>query len=236
MRPDAYCRDVEHYLCRQNEGHLIRIVGPAFDMVRRWVSQGVPLTVVFRGIDRYIERYYAKGPRRRPVRVEFCESDVLDVFDQWRRAVGLSMSDLSSSGSLVTPEPARRSQGLESHLARVLASFDHRAAEPGLSADVAEFFERTRAELETMRASAKGLRGAKRQEQLDRLQQLDDELVAAGRRGLADGELADLTRTAEAELEPFLARMDPDAFGRAVRAATDRLIRQHARLPELLFA
>ena len=41
-----------------------------------------------RGIDRYFERYYAKGPRRRPVRVEFCEADVLDVFDEWRRAVG----------------------------------------------------------------------------------------------------------------------------------------------------
>ena len=49
---------------------------------------GVPLAVAFRGIDRYCERYYAKGPRRRPVRVEFCEADILELFDDWRRAVG----------------------------------------------------------------------------------------------------------------------------------------------------
>jgi hypothetical protein len=38
------------------------------------------------GIDRYFERYYRKGPRRRPVKIDFCEADVLDVFDEWRGA------------------------------------------------------------------------------------------------------------------------------------------------------
>ena len=85
-----YCRHIEAYLCRKNDGHLIRIVGPAFDVVSRWEAQGVPLNVACAGIDRYFERYYKKGPRRRPVRVEFCEADVLDAFDGWRRAVGIS--------------------------------------------------------------------------------------------------------------------------------------------------
>ena len=52
-----------------------------------------------RGIDRYFERYYAKGPRRRPVRVEFCEADVLDVFDEWRRAVGVTAMPRDASTS-----------------------------------------------------------------------------------------------------------------------------------------
>ena len=54
----------------------------------------MPLKVACRGIDRYFERYYAKGPRRRPVRVEFCDADVLDVFDEWRRAVGVPAAAL----------------------------------------------------------------------------------------------------------------------------------------------
>src|SRR5918993_5637438 len=87
--PEDYCRQIEAYLCRRNEGHLIRIVGPAFEQVCGWASRGIPIKVAYRGIDRYVERYYAKGPRRRPVRVEFCEADVLDVFDEWRRAVGV---------------------------------------------------------------------------------------------------------------------------------------------------
>ena len=72
--PAEYCRQVEAYLCRKNEGHLVRIVGPAFEQVCGWAVRGIPIKVAYRGIDRCVERYHAKGPRRRPVRVEFCGS------------------------------------------------------------------------------------------------------------------------------------------------------------------
>jgi hypothetical protein len=88
-----YCREIETYLCRKNDGHLIRITGPSFELVTAWAAQGVPLKVAFGGIDRYFERYYAhraRGPRRRPVRIDFCEADVLDTFDEWRRATGVT--------------------------------------------------------------------------------------------------------------------------------------------------
>jgi len=88
---EDYCRQLESYVCRKNDGHLIRIVGPAFEQVCGWAARGIPLKLAMRGIDRYFERYYAKGARRRPVRIEFCEADVLDVFDEWRRAVGVSV-------------------------------------------------------------------------------------------------------------------------------------------------
>ena len=103
MNPEDYCREVEAYLCRKNEGHLIRIVGPAFEQVCGWATQGVPLKIAFRGIDQYCERYYAKGPRRRPVRIEFCEADILDLFDGWRRAVGVA----TASGG-AAEEPAAK--------------------------------------------------------------------------------------------------------------------------------
>ena len=105
-----FCRQIESYLCRKNDGHLIRIVGPAFDQVCGWAAKGVPFKVACRGIDRYFERYYAKGPRRRPVRVECCDADVLDVFDEWRRAVGVPAADAA-------PEATHAS--LPAHLERV---------------------------------------------------------------------------------------------------------------------
>ena len=52
---EQYCRDLEAYLCRKNDGHLIRIVGPAFEQVCGWAARGVPFTVACRGIDRYFE-------------------------------------------------------------------------------------------------------------------------------------------------------------------------------------
>jgi hypothetical protein len=88
--PGEYARQVERYLCQKNRGHLIRVVGPAFEMVCGWATTGVPLKIALRGIDRCCERLEARGPRRRPVRIEFCEADVLDAFDDWRRAVGVT--------------------------------------------------------------------------------------------------------------------------------------------------
>src|SRR5829696_6787066 len=86
-----YCREIEAHLCRKNDGHLIRIAGPAFDVVAGWETQGIPIKVACAGVDRFFERYYRKGPRRRPVRIEFCDADVLDAFDDWRRAVGVAL-------------------------------------------------------------------------------------------------------------------------------------------------
>jgi hypothetical protein len=97
-----YCREVEAYLCRKNDGHLIRIAGPSFSRVSGWAQQGIPLNVVYRGIDQYFERYYARGQRRRPVHIDFCEGDVLALFDEWRRAVGPE----GPGGDLQAEEPA----------------------------------------------------------------------------------------------------------------------------------
>jgi hypothetical protein len=102
--PAEYCRAIEAYLTRKNEGHLIRVAGPVFEQVSGWAAQGVPLAVAFRGIDRYCERYYAKGPRRRPVRVEFCEADILELFDDWRRAVGVAQLVDSSATRTRRPD------------------------------------------------------------------------------------------------------------------------------------
>jgi hypothetical protein len=42
---DDYCRQIEAHLCRKNDGHLIRIVGPAFEQVSGWAREGIPLSV-----------------------------------------------------------------------------------------------------------------------------------------------------------------------------------------------
>ena len=110
-----YCRELESYLCRKNGGHLVRITGPAFEQVCGWAERGVPLTVACRGIDRYCERLQAKGARRRPVRIEFCEGDILDLFDDWRRAVGV----VQAAGDTDASSPTRK-LALTAHLERVV--------------------------------------------------------------------------------------------------------------------
>src|SRR5687768_15784135 len=172
----SYCRDIETYLCRKNDGHLIRVVGPSFELVSRWAADGVPLKVAFEGIDRCFERYYRKGPRRRPVKVDFCEADVLDVFDEWRRAVGLVAGRSSDAGG---EEPPPRSAGsLPAHLERVLTKLTQARVEGALGPDADPLIDRVSAELDAARASSRGVRGEARHALIERLEDLDRRLLA----------------------------------------------------------
>ena len=227
-----YCRQIEVYLCRKNDGHLIRIVGPAFEQVCGWGARGVPLKVACRGIDRYFERYYAKGARRRPVRIEFCEADILDVFDEWRRAVGVSTTP-ASAGEPHDADRAPRHESLPAHLERVVARLTALRAGEDRSLDSA--IDTIVRELDAARAAARMLRGEARQRFLARLQTLDDSLLDAARARCDAATLQQLGAEADMELAPFRERMPRDAYDRSRRACIDRFIRERSRLPVVRF-
>jgi len=222
-----FCRDIEAYLCRKNDGHLIRIVGPAFDQVLGWAARGVPLKVAYRGIDRYFERYSAKGPRRRPVRVEFCDADVLDVFDEWRRAVGVALPDAEGS------EHQARHPSLPAHLERVVARLTALRAGDGRPLDA--ILEELIRELDAARGAARSLRGDARQAFVERLRVLDDHLITTARDDCGADMLRELSVEADRELAPFRARMPAEAYAQSRNAAVNRLVRERLRLPVIAF-
>ena len=234
---DAYCRDLEAYLCRKNDGHLIRITGPAFAHVVAWAQQGIPLKVAEAGIDRYFERYYRKGPRRRPVRIEFCDADVRDAFDDWRRAIGVSMVVADAAGGPDVEEPvqgagrSRRSLAsqVEAALSRltVLRGSDKagRAIGPALEAAVRA--------LDALPPEAARARGDAREALLARVAAIESALVAAASAALDAEQRAELETEADAELAPFRPRMTPEAYAQSRRAAIERLVRLHFGLPEI---
>jgi hypothetical protein len=228
----AYCRAVENYLCRRNDGHLVRVVGPAFDCVAGWAAKGVPLRVAYRGIDRCVDRFAAKQNRRRPVRIEFCDADVLDVFDEWRRAVLLPAASPDAPGE-EEEQPGRRHASLTAHLDRVVARLT--ALRGSTGANLGDFVDTLVAELDAAKAGAKGLRGEARQKLLDRLQALDTQLLSSARERLDAAALRELGTDADAELAPFRDRMPPEAYGHARQACIDRLVRDRLSLPVVAF-
>ena len=241
MDPGAYCREIETYLCHKNGGHLIRIVGPAFERVCGWAEAGVPLQVVVEGIDRKLERSRAAGRRRRPLRVEYCEADVLDVFDEWRRAVGVAplvdRTDDASNAATSTQgagQPVRRRGTLPAHLDRVLAQATSqlalREAAPGIHAAL----ERLTVDLDAVRRDARSARGAARAALVDRLAPIDQTLLAAARTASGPA-LAGIEQAARAELAPFKTRLAAAPYARALRACTDRLLRERLRLPTVRY-
>jgi hypothetical protein len=233
---ESYARELEAYLCRKNDGHLIRITGPAFEQVQGWAQQGVPLKVAEAGIDRYFERYYRKGPRRRPVRIEFCEADVLDAFDDWRRAVGVArvVPDSTGGPDVEDPQPAARprrslASQIESALARltVLRGSDQAGSSFGGALDAAV------RGLDALRPDASRARGEAREELLRKIGVIEDALASAAFDSLSAPERSDLEREAATELEPFRARMPEAAYQESRRQAVQRLVRQRFGLPSI---
>jgi hypothetical protein len=234
---DDYCREIESYLCKKNDGHLIRVVGPSFDLVSRWAADGVPLKVAFAGIDRHFERYYRKGTRRRPVRIDFCEADVLDAFDEWRRAVGLPLGESGSEAHSDDGEaPARPAASLPAHLERVVLRLSSAVASGRFNGDSGQLIDRIARELDLARASSRGVRGEARRALVGRLASIDAELGALAVATLASGERSTIEREADEELESFRGRLSPEAYARARTAVIDRLARAAFGLPTVSFA
>jgi len=238
-----YCRDIEAYLCRKNDGHLIRIVGPSFELVAAWAASGVPLKVAMAGIDRYVERSQRKGPRRRPAKIDFCEADVLDVFDEWRRATGVSVGPMrvaaseSNSSGPGDPDTERRSgRSLPDHLQRVLGRLSALRASGRLSEAADRVLDAVSAELDRARAQSGGVRGDARQALIARLADLDADLLALARSTAPPDIVASAQREALSDLAAFRATMAPDAFDRAVDRAFTQALRERCGLPVVAFS
>ena len=220
-----YCREVESYLCKKNGGHLIRIVGPAFEQVKGWAEQGIPLRIVFRGIDTTSDRHNAKPGRRRPLRIEFCEADVLKAFDDWRRTTGTSES--TGEGESTRKEP------LASHIERAVQRL--LAVRTNGDEKLAGAIASTVSALDELVTNARQARGDARAAIIARLAQLDAELMAVARGHVDSARAEALRKEAEVELTPFVARMTAEARQRAVALALDRLLRESLALPTLTY-
>jgi len=230
---DEYCREIEAYLCRKNDGHLIRIVGPSFERVCDWATRGVPFKVVCQGIDRCFERYYAKGPRRRPVQIDFCEADILDAFDAWRRAIGVWLPGADAGGDGAA---RRQHRSLPEHLKRVLESLSARlAASTAMSATLRHTLESIADDVSALSDLPSPIRGEARSRVAERLAELDRRMIDAVRDG-SDAELVlALRNDAAGQLAPFRERMSSDAYTEAIEAALRGLLRERERLPTLTF-
>jgi hypothetical protein len=234
MTTDEYCREIEAYLCRKNDGHLIRIVGPSFERVCGWAAQGIPLKIACQGIDTYFVRYYAKAARRRPVHIDFCEHDILDAFDAWRRAVGVRMPGRERTED--EAQATRRKRSLPQHLDRVCERVTARRA--GMTPPPPEFdavLETVTREAAAFRDMPGPLRGETRARISARLVELDRMMLDAARAQLDASALQAMRAEAAGELEPFRDRMPADSYQRALESAVDRLVREREQLPTIKF-
>jgi hypothetical protein len=236
MDVGAYCRAVETHLTQVNGGHLVRIVGPGFELVRRWAADGVPLSVVFGGIGAKAARHRA-GVARRPLRIEFCEEDVRELFDDWRRAIGVAPTVRGEATPASADDPAT---GEAASVARRTATRDLDRAIDRLSrvAGRLDWPEALRvaigARLEALtaiRADLRGARGDTRATLLARAAAGDRTFAAELRAAAPSAAVAEARAEASRELASYRARLTPAAWCQAVDVTADRLLRDRLGLP-----
>ena len=225
----AYCREVEAYLCRRNDGHLIRVVGPAFELVKGWAAQGVPLTLVRQAIDRVVERAEKRAGRRRPVRIEFCDDDVSDAFARWRRAVGVAQAAPAEA----TGAPRRGS--LHAHVERVVVQLAAALGSDRAPVSLAPAIQAALTALDTVQSASATARGAARDALIVSLAEIDRTLLEAATVAVPPATLAALTAEATQELAAFRGRLPAAQWDAAVTVARDRLVRAAAGVPVVSF-
>lgn len=221
-----YCREVEAHLTRVNGGHLVRVVGPGFELVRGWQSQGIPLSIVTRAIDQKAERHQrGAGGRGRPLRIEFCADDVQELFEDWKRAAGVAHVPIDEDAS-----PTRR-PSLSKHLERVTERLSRLLGRNDLPEPFLERVNYVIGVVAAARERAKGVRGAAREPIAESLRPLDRVLADAARAALSANDVIALNTQAAAELLAYRDRLDPAAWQQALAATTDRLLRERFALP-----
>lgn len=225
----AYCREVEAYLCRRNDGHLIRVVGPAFELVKGWAAQGIPLTLVREAIDRVVERAEKRAGRRRPVRIEFCDDEVLGAFDRWRRAVGVTQTAPAEAAGA----PKRGS--LHAHVERVVVQLAAALGSDRAPAALTPAIQRALSALDGVQASSATARGAARDALIATLADIDRDLVEVATAALPAATLTALTADAAGELAAFRGRLPAAQWDAAVAAARGRLVRAAVGVPVVSF-
>jgi hypothetical protein len=161
------------------------------------------------------------------VRIEFCEADILEQFDDWRRAVGVSVLE---SDAAEASDPKRDS--LPSHLDRAIARLT--AVRGGeRSKNLANCIDETVRALDRLKGTARQARGDARATLIAQLTELDHELLDAARSELNDQDRAALREQAEREIAPFAHRMTDEARIAAVEASFTRLLREAFGIPSL---
>ena len=230
-----YCRQVEAHLTRINGGHLVRVVGPGFALVKQWADEGVPLAVVFRGIEHKAERH-AAGASKRPLRIEFCEADVRALYDDWRRAIGVTTSPVMEAGedasTAAKPASAKR-RSVPKSIDRAIERLGRLAGRLELPGEFRDVMSRLIEQLSSLRDELAHTRGAARDLLLERLAPLERELLDHSRQVIPPDVLREITARAEQDLAPYRDRLAPEAWSRAVSVTVDRGVGEHLELPSL---
>jgi hypothetical protein len=237
-----YFTEIEDTFIRRRGKHLL--LSPMdWALIESWKEMGVPLHVALRGIERAFDSHEAK-PRRRSVKTLFyCQEEVEAQFAEWQDSqlgVGPGMEEgkrLKESADGLAEDaglPFPRATIL-AHLSRAheklvrLRDDERRATENGLGDTLARVAARI-LDLEKDFARAVRPDAEKLEESLNSLEKMLDDSLRAG---VSVDKLKTALADAEAQLQPYRARMEKATYEQTLENLLLKRLREQQGVPRL---
>jgi myosin heavy subunit len=237
-----YFTEIEDTFIRRRGKHLL--LSPMdWALIESWKEMGVPLYVALRGIERAFDSHEAK-PRRRSVKTLFyCQEEVEAQFAEWqdsqlgagsgmeqRERLEESAEGLAEDAGLPFPRAT-----ILAHLSRAheklvrLRDDERRATENGLGDTLARVAARI-LDLEKDFARAVRPDAEKLEESLNSLEKMLDDSLRAG---VSVDKMKTALADAEAQLQPYRARMEKATYEQTLENLLLKRLREQQGVPRL---
>lgn len=245
-----YFTEVEDAFIRRRAKHLL--LSPMdWALIESWKEMGVPLHVVLRGVEKSFDSHESK-PRRRSVKsLLYCQEEVEAQFAEWRESqlganaagagaeagAGAGATGTGAAGEAATKEAAGLPfprEVIVAHLASGRDELSRAGAARAAAADeLAEALARAVARLEELERDfvAAARPDAERLEAA--LSDLEAMLDRAVRACVAPERLNARRAEAEAQLQPYRARMTGDVYEQTLDNLLAKHLRDEAGVPRL---
>ncbi|MFQ5738161.1 MAG: hypothetical protein ACE5JX_04070 [Acidobacteriota bacterium] len=212
-----YFTEVEEYFLRRRGKNVL--VSPLdWCLIELWKETGIPLQVVFQGIDRSFESA-RKRSRKDPTTLFYCHPAVSEVFEEYGRArLGAPAENqfVEENGAWARDDVRRYICGLERSV----------AARSG------ELFDRAGAQLSEIRSGLESGQGNDF-EGIDRALNRVGSLIAESlQEELPAPRLKEIKKEVRSELKLYKKRLSKEVYRQLERSYLNRRIREEHHLPE----
>lgn len=233
-----YFTEVEEYF-QQKRGTWMLLSTLDWALIDTWRVAGIPLEVVFRGIDSTFEKWEKRRAKNRRINgLAFCLQEVLTAFEEYKEAgVGAVRSSSSSEPAelcTMAELEALFSNARTSLTSAASTAREQRETDPSHSLlSLPEDLERLTAAVESLEQETRASASIDFEQLERRLGAIEEKLLAALKNAIDDRALADLEAEADRALAPYKRNMRAEMISHLQKQFVHKRLLEQWSLPRL---
>ena len=224
-----YFTEIEEYFWTKRGAHIL--VSPLdWAIIEMWKESGVPLEIVFKGIERAFERHASRGKRARPIKsLAYCMDAVADAAEEAREAaVGAGKSPSGPANYFSTDEVRAYLEDNRQKLASA-AQQTQAAGERELARRIGEAANSLAQALDSLPQD----RPPDLEDLERRLTMLEEKLYAALLTNAPENDLLEIRRDMDRSLNPYRRKMTAEQLSLLEKQYLQKRLFDRSRLPRL---